>query len=299
MMEKVKTIISLVIIIICLPYLVTFVVQGDFLNDSGQEESMQEKEESQSDEDTDELVRILANEIPLYFEKETLKAQAVVARTNLAYAKDNDQPEPERLSREELRERFGGKEYQKYYELLKSCVEETAGECATYEGKAVQLPYHFVSAGKTRALSNKDGKSSMPYLKSVSSMADLRSEWFLKIEFLSKKQFRNKLRSAYADVKFPEEDIEKMASVSKRDIASYVLEVQLPGKTITGEEFRNVFALNSTCFSMKEVDGQVRIVTKGYGQGYGMSQFGANEMAKKGSGYKEILGYYYNGVKIG
>ncbi len=63
-------------------------------------------------------------------------------------------------------------------------------------------------------------------------------------------------------------------------------------------EFKNIFALNSTCFSVKEVDGQVRIVTKGYGQGYGMSQFGANEMAKEGSDYKQILEYYYDGVQL-
>ena len=58
----------------------------------------------------------------------------------------------------------------------------------------------------------------------------------------------------------------------------------------------SVFSLNSTCFSIKEVDGEVRIVTKGYGQGYGMSQYGANEMAKQGSTYKEILEYYYSGI---
>ncbi len=299
MMEKIKTILSLLIIIICLPYLVTFVVQGDFLNDARQEEEEQEREQSQADEDTEQLVLMLANEIPANFEKEALKAQAVIARTNLAYAKEHDQAEPERLSREEMRERFGSKEYQKYYELLKRCVEETAGECVTFEGEVVQLPYHFVSAGKTRELAKTDDKENLPYLKSVSSMADLRSEWFLKIEFYSKKQFRNKLRSAYADLEFPEEDISKMASVSKRDDASYVLAVDLPGQKISGEDFKNVFALNSTCFSMKEVDGQVRIVTKGYGQGYGMSQYGANEMAKEGSDYKKILAYYYHGIDIG
>lgn len=298
MMEKIKTILSLLIIIICLPYLVTFVVQGDFLNDSEQEESSQDQEQSKEDEDTEQLLLMLANEMPVNFEKEALKAQAVIARTNLAYAEENDQAEPERMSREDLRERLGGKEYQKYYELLKSCVEETAGECITYQGKIVQLPYHFVSAGKTRELAQEEEKKKLPYLKAVSSMSDLKSEWFLKIEFLSKKQYRNKLRNAYPDIEFPENDTEKMASVDQRDDSSYVLSVQLPGKKISGEEFKNIFALNSTCFSVKEVDGQVRIVTKGYGQGYGMSQYGANEMAKEGSNYKQILEYYYHGVEL-
>ena len=89
-----------------------------------------------------------------------------------------------------------------------------------------------------------------------------------------------------------------MASVEKRDRASYVLTVQLPGKKVTGEEFRKIFSLHSACFSIKEVDGQVRIVTKGYGQGFGMSQFGADKMAEDGSSYEEILSYYYDGIAI-
>lgn len=89
-----------------------------------------------------------------------------------------------------------------------------------------------------------------------------------------------------------------MVSAIERDSASYVLTMQLPGQKITGEDFKEVFSLNSTCFSVKEVDGQVRIVTKGYGQGYGMSQFGANEMAKDGSSYEQILKYYYDGIEI-
>lgn len=295
MMEKLKTLVSLIVIIICLPYLVTFVVQGDFLNESVQEEDS----ESMMDEDTARLIRILANEMPVTYEKEALKAQAVIARTNLAYAQANDQPEPEGMSQEDMRERLGAADYQKCFELLKSCVEETAGETAVYKEEIVQLPYHYVSAGKTREESEVDENRTMPYLRSVSSMYDLRCERFLKIEFLSKKQFRNKLRAAYPKIEFPEDDIGKMASVAKRDSASYVLTVDLPGKKISGEEFRNVFSLNSTCFSVKEVDNQVRIVTKGYGQGYGMSQFGANEMAKEGSSYKEILKHYYSGIQVG
>lgn len=294
MMEKIKTLLSLIIIIICLPYLVTFVVQGDFFNDSDQEEEAGKI----ADEDTERMILILAAEMPAAYEEEALKAQAVIARTNLAYALENDQAEPEGISRDDLREQLGAEEYQKRYEKLKSCIEKTAGEVVTCREKIVYLPYHFVSAGKTRELSDEEQEESMPYLKSVSSPYDLRSEHFLKIEFFSKKQYRNKLRAAYPDLEFPEEDLEKMSSVVKRDNASYVLNVSLPGKKISGEEFRRVFSLNSTCFSIKEVDGQVRIVTKGYGQGYGMSQYGANEMAKEGSSYREILEYYYRGIDL-
>lgn len=292
MMERIKTMLSLIIIIICLPYLVTFVVQGDFINDSREEEVT----ESKSDEDTERLILMLASEMPVTYEKEALKAQAVIARTNLAYARENDQAEPENISREKLRESLGGKKFQKYYELLKKCVEETEHETITFQNKIVQLPFHYVSAGKTREKT--DEKKNVSYLKSVSSMSDVRSEQFLKIEFYTKKQFYNKLKSAYPELKFSKDSVEKMAIAKERDSASYVLAVQLPGKKITGEEFRKLFVLNSTCFSIKEVDNKIRIVTKGYGQGYGMSQYGANEMAKEGSSYKQILEYYYSGITI-
>lgn len=293
MMERIKTLVSLIIIIICLPYLVTFVVQGDFINDSEQENVS-----DNVNEDTERLILTIANEMPVIYEEEALKAQAVIARTNLAYAKEHDQAEPEYVSREELRKRFGNKDFQKYYERLKNCVEETVGEIITYKEKIVQLPYHFVSAGKTRKLEDDDGKKNAAYLKSVSSMSDLGSEYFLKVEFYTKKQFCNKLKSAFPDIQFPENAADQAASVVKRDQASYVLTVQLPGQKISGEQFKDAFSLNSTCFSIKETDGQIRIVTKGYGQGYGMSQYGANEMAKEGGSYEEILNYYYSGIEI-
>lgn len=296
MMERVKTLLSLIVIVICLPYLVTFVVQGDFLNRSVQEETPENEDAAQ--EDTERLILTVASEMPLNYEKEALKAQAVIARTNIAYAQEKDEAEPEKVSKEEMREQLGAKEFHRCYELLKSCVEETAGETVTYENHAVWLPYHYVSAGQTRDLSQLDEKESAPYLKSVECASDMRCERFLKVEFMDKKQFRNKLRAAYPEIEFPEEDVEKMAAVTKRDSSSYVLAVELPGQKVSGEEFRNALSLNSACFSIKETDGQVRIVTKGYGQGYGMSQYGANEMAKEGSSYQQILEYFYSGIHI-
>ena len=295
MMERLKTVISLIIIIIFLPFLVTFVVQGDFLNQSGEAETDAE----QLDPDTEQLVLILAHEMPVSYEEEALKAQAVIARTNLLYAREKDGAEPEGMSREDMQEQLGAEEFQKCYKRLQNCVEDTAGEVVFYKNKVVHLPYHFVSAGKTRDIAEVDDDNSMPYLKSAASMDDLQSDRFLKIEFLSIAQFRNKLKEAFPELKFPEKDINRMASVSRRDSSSYVLVVGLPGQKVSGEEIRNIFSLNSACFSIKETDGKVRIVTKGYGQGYGMSQYGANEMAKQGSTYKEILSHYYHGITVG
>lgn len=69
--------------------------------------------------------------------------------------------------------------------------------------------------------------------------------------------------------------------------------------SVTGEEFRTALGLKSSCFSIKEVDGQLRIVTKGLGHGFGLSMYGANELAKEGQNYRDILKYYYSDVDIG
>lgn len=294
MLEKLKTMLSILVIMICLPYLVTFMVQGDFLSRQEQTDST----ELQDDGDSEQIILILANEMPLGYEKEALKAQAVIVRTNLAYARKHDLAEPEGIDRENMREILGAEEYQTNYEMLRSCVQETAAEAVYYEDEIVQLPYHLVSAGRTRNASDLDGNEELSYLKSVESSSDLKSEHFLKIEFLSKKQFLNKLKNAFPETEFPEDETEKMAEVGKRDGSSYVLSVKLPDKKVSGEEFCRAFSLNSACFSIKEVDDQVRIVTKGYGSGLGMSQFGANEMAKNGSDYKEILNYYYSEIEL-
>ena len=87
-------------------------------------------------------------------------------------------------------------------------------------------------------------------------------------------------------------------SVGKRDSSEYALEVQIGETSISGEDFRNCLGLNSACFFLKEVEGEVRIVTKGLGHGLGLSQYGASEMAKEGAGYREILQYYYQNAEI-
>ena len=86
--------------------------------------------------------------------------------------------------------------------------------------------------------------------------------------------------------------------IETRDSSDYVIQMKIGEKTVTGEEFREYLSLNSACFFLKEVENKVRIVTKGLGHGLGLSQYGANELAKEGKSYKEILEYYYKDISI-
>ena len=84
----------------------------------------------------------------------------------------------------------------------------------------------------------------------------------------------------------------------KRDGAEYVTELKKDGNTIDVDAFVQAFELPSPCFFLKEMDGHIRIVIKGCGHGYGLSQYGAEDMAKNKKSYEEILKYYFSGIKI-
>ena len=84
----------------------------------------------------------------------------------------------------------------------------------------------------------------------------------------------------------------------QRDSSDYVEMVIVKGGHIPGELFRNYFRINSACFTIEETASTVKITTKGIGHGVGMSQYGANEMAKSGKSYVDILQYYFTNIEV-
>ena len=162
---------------------------------------------------------------------------------------------------------------QRYLEKCRTAAEETAGQVLALEGELKDLPYHAVSAGKTReggALG--DGYT---YLTSADCAGDVESADYLQIFY------------------FPELELPVIES---RDSAGYVLTVRLGDETLTGEAFRFRYELNSSCFTAEETDQGVRIVTRGLGHGFGMSLYTAGRMALEGRTYREILSYFYKNL---
>ena len=84
----------------------------------------------------------------------------------------------------------------------------------------------------------------------------------------------------------------------KRTESNRVKSIKVNGKTFLGTKIRSVFGLKSTSFKIKITDDKVIFDVNGYGHGVGMSQYGANGMAKEGSNYKEILTHYYKNCEI-
>ncbi len=287
------------------PYIVTLLFQGNAADvDSKRTEELTQEDlpltvdmAGQEIEVEEYLAGIVAREIPLDREPEAVKAQAVIARTELLNAAEHEEELPESMSREEMLTLWGQDGFEKNYQRLEEALEATEGEVLTYKKELIQTAFHAVSAGKTRNAEEAFGNS-LPYLESVESDMDIPSRDFLKVIFLEKKELTDKLNQACPDTGITEENVTDLLSVSKRDSSGYALEIQAGEKTITGEEFRACLDLNSACCYIKEVEGKVRIVTKGLGHGLGLSQYGANVMAEGGSDYQEILQYYYKNVEI-
>ena len=167
-----------------------------------------------------------------------------------------------------------------------------------YDGKPIHAAFHAVSAGKTRDAREALQREDEPYLAQADSAMDIPSPDFLKVVFMEKEEFYSKLKEACPELEAAPENILESVVVETRDSSGYATQVKIGEKTVAGEEFRGYLGLNSACFSLKEVENKVRIVTKGLGHGLGLSQYGANELAKEGKNYKEILKHYYKDISI-
>ena len=155
----------------------TLVFQGDeILLDTDSNEIQHKSSHPDEEEKMAALVSILARDIPVTYEEEAVRAQAVIVRTNYEYALSQGKAPETGLSVAEQTKLFGNENYNRYYQKLENCLIDTGGEVLTYQGQEVEVPYFAVSAEKTRG-------TELPYLKSVESIWDITSEDFLKVEF--------------------------------------------------------------------------------------------------------------------
>ncbi|MEG1946985.1 MAG: SpoIID/LytB domain-containing protein [Lachnospiraceae bacterium] len=307
MKEKIKTFFSVCVLVVAVPYIITFLIQGKetsittSLAEKIKAEGKSVTEIVQTEELDREkyLVGMIAQEISLNYQIESIKAQAVIARTTLSQMIEAKKDTlPEAMTTKAMIELWGQEGFEENYRMLEQAIADTKGEVLTCQGQLIDAAYHAVSAGKTRTAKEALNREDEPYLTSVDSTMDIPSKEYLKVIFLKKNQVAEKLKAVHGELTISEEDVMNKINITLRDSADYVLQVQIEDITMTGEEFRQALGLNSSCFYIKEVEGQVRIVTKGLGHGIGLSQYGANELAKEGKNYQEILQYYYTGAEI-
>ncbi len=240
------------------------------------------------------IIGVVGAEMPASFNKETLKAQSVVARTYaLKSIKNNKQLTSDNSTQNfkdnnELKKMWGSS-YNTFYNKIKSAVLETKGLYLSYNNDYADAVYHSTSNGNTEDAVYVWGNS-VPYLKSVSSEYDNTNKNYNSTITLTYNEISNKLKNSIdSNTKF---------NIISKTSGNRVKEIEINGTTYSGVEFRKLLNLRSADFSIENNGANVVISTNGYGHGVGMSQYGANGMANNGSSYTDILLHYYTGVSI-
>lgn len=246
----------------------------------------------------------LSRSINADYEPEALKAQAILIRSSLLYSLYESEKNNNKTGKIDVEDKDYGSI--PISEKIYMAVAETAGIYLTCDKKPVNGAFFAVSNGATRN-SEELFSEEYPYLKSVLCPRDFLSGDYTSSVSYRKTEF-DRLWEEIMPFNITEEEIQKKEKITKemeasditvyRDSVGYVLYLFRDGKFISGEQFRDSFHLSSSSFHLSEEDGAVYITVKGVGHGFGMSQFGANEMAKEGDDYIEILNYYFENVII-
>lgn len=242
------------------------------------------------------LIGVLAGEMPVSYDLEALKAQAVAARTYTLRKKEinknnnydvidttNDQVY---LDDEHLKQSWGTN-YENYITKIKQAVKETSGQYLTYDGKIIQAFFFSTSSGTTENCIDVFGED-IPYLQSVASTWDENSPSYLDNKTFTKQEFYEKLDLPYN---------EELNIEIERNKTNSIKTITINNTKILGTEFRKKLNLRSTNLEI-EKNNNITITSKGFGHGVGMSQYGAQELALKGYKYDEILKYYYQGIEF-
>lgn len=256
------------------------------------------------------LYGVVSGEMPASFEEEALKAQAVVARTYTIYKivnndgkhKDADICDSASccqawISKEDRLEKWKEEDREEYWNKIVNAVNSTQGKIITYEGKPINAFFHSNSGGETEAPIDVWGGSGYPYLQSVSTAGeDAYSQYKSEVEF-TKEEFEKKIKEEHSDFKI---DYKKKDCIKVKEYTegNRVKTIKVGNLELSGVEVRNLLELRSANFKVSIKDDKIKFEVLGYGHGVGMSQTGADSMAKEGKSYEEIIHHFYTGVEI-
>ena len=237
---------------------------------------------------------VVAAEMPASFQEEALKAQSVLARTYALKAIQEGKTlqatnsNQNYKTKEEL-QNLWGTNYTTYYNKIKKCTESTKNEYLSYQGNYIEAVYHSTSNGQTESSINV-WNNYYPYLISVESPYDYENPTYQKEVFYTYEELTNKLNTPISQ--------ETEWNIISKTEGNRIKEIEINSIPYSGVEIRNILNLRSTDFELEKQENGILIKTNGYGHGVGLSQYGANGMAKKGYTYQEILSHYYPGTTI-
>ena len=256
----------------------------------------------------DYLCNVVSAEMPANYETEALKAQAIVARTYTIYKILNKKHDTADLcddstccqawiSKEDRLARWEESQRENNWQKICTAVNDTKGKVITYDNKPIDAFFHSNSGGITEIPVNVWGGTGYPYLQSVETSGEDAYTQYSSEVTLTQEQLINKLKEKYSDISidFSNSDDIKIMEYTE---STRVKTVKFGNHEISGVEARSLLGLRSTNFEISIDGDNIKFSVKGYGHGVGMSQTGADSMAKQGSSAEDIIKHFYTGVEI-
>ena len=254
------------------------------------------------------LVNVVSAEMPADFEIEALKAQAVVARTYTIYKIQNKKHDNADIcddsaccqawvSKEERFARWEESVRESNWQKIEQAVNETKGKIITYEGKPINAFFHSNSGGKTEIPVNVWGGTGYPYLQVVETSGEDNYTQYNSEVVLSNEELLEKLKVNYSDISIDFNNNDDLKILEYTD-SGRVKTVKFGNHNLSGTETRSLLGLRSTNFEIIKENENIKFSVNGYGHGVGMSQTGANTLAKEGKSYEDIINHFYMGVVI-
>lgn len=256
------------------------------------------------------LYGVVSAEMPVDFDIEALKAQAIVARTYTLYKiLENQSKHGEAhicddssccqawITKEDRLARWDENKREENWNKIVLAVNSTKGRIITYNGKPINAFFHSNSGGATEAPVNVWGGSGYPYLQSVQTSGEEGySQYSSEVE-ISREEFISKIKSKYSDftINFDDSDC---ISINEYTTGGRIKTIKIGNHNLSGVEVRTIFGLKSANFVI-EIAEKIKFKVIGYGHGVGMSQTGADSLAKQGYSCDDIIKHFYIGVTIG
>lgn len=247
----------------------------------------------------DYVLCVVLAEMPVDFEVEALKAQAVVARTYTCRKLEDPKHNTADVCTDpsccqaymEPGDFLDAGGTEESVQKVNDAVMSTAGEVILYQGELIEATYFSCSGGKTEDAAAVWG-SDVPYLQSVSSPGEEKASHYTDTVRFSATEFCDRLGVKLSGN--PGAWIENITYTEGGGVDTIVFQ----GNTFSGTELRQKLGLRSTALVITAAGNTVTVTTKGFGHRVGMSQYGADAMAVQGSTYEEILMHYYTGTSL-
>lgn len=256
------------------------------------------------------LLGVVSAEMPANFEQEALNAQALVARTYTIYSIvhsggkhgeadicDDSTCCQAWISKEDRMARWNEAERELNWRKIENAVNTTAGKIITYNGEVIDAFFHSNSGGTTEAPVNVWGGTNYPYLQSVETAGEDAYSQYSSEMILTKEELKNKILAKHSDfiIDYSQSDCIQILEYTE---SGRVKTIKIGNLNLSGVEVRTLLGLRSANFEVSIEGENIKFAVKGYGHGVGMSQTGADSMAKQGSNYEEIVKHFYTGVEI-